>query len=136
MQEAALAQRSLIHACAPTVADLVDGEGLGLLQLPFIIDSLFLQEEADVVRAVQEVCVCPENLQGAGLHDQQALDWVMQQVLPCWGIENLTGHLPVHACVFVEKTDSFSRLKPSTSSFARCLSPVTSSGVAKPSMTR
>ncbi len=40
-----------------TVPDLVDGQVLGLGQLPLLIKRLFLEEEADVVGALKEVGV-------------------------------------------------------------------------------
>lgn len=52
------------HA-SPTMADLVDGERLLLLQLPIGVQGLLLQEETHTTGAVQEVCVRPEHLHDA-----------------------------------------------------------------------
>lgn len=52
-----------MRACLVTVADLVDGEGLGLLQrLPVVLERLLLKEEADAVGAVQEILIGVEDL--------------------------------------------------------------------------
>ena len=46
-----------VNTCLRTMADLVDGEALGLLQLASLVKGLFLEEERDVRSRLEEIVV-------------------------------------------------------------------------------